>query len=153
MINSIEISVRSFEYLLLKSAILQIKAVCPQEYSVLQVSLPIKQKRFTVLRSPHIDKKSREQFEIKYHKTILNLTSLKDTIDNIVLLSNNSVANKEEFFLDSADQLQKMSDVQSKYPMNSSIEFFIENLKRVKFTGVQIKIRVKYSSFLEKSFL
>jgi small subunit ribosomal protein S10 len=35
-------------------------------------SLPTKIERFTVLRSPHVDKKSREQFEIKtYHKVIV----------------------------------------------------------------------------------
>jgi small subunit ribosomal protein S10 len=35
------------------------------------VSLPIRIKRFTVLRSPHIDKKSREQFEIKHYNKLL----------------------------------------------------------------------------------
>lgn len=42
---------------------------------------PIKCKKITVLRSPHIDKKSREQFQIQSHKktfvlTILNRTSV-----------------------------------------------------------------------------
>jgi small subunit ribosomal protein S10 len=37
------------------------------------VSLPTKTQRFTVLRSPHVDKKSREQFEIKTHIKTLNL--------------------------------------------------------------------------------
>lgn len=37
-----------------------------------EVSLPMKRKVFTVLRSPHIDKKSREQFEIRtYTKSVL----------------------------------------------------------------------------------
>jgi small subunit ribosomal protein S10 len=35
-------------------------------------SLPIKTERFTVLRSPHVDKKSREQFEIKFYSKILS---------------------------------------------------------------------------------
>ena len=38
------------------------------------VSLPTKIQRFTVLRSPHVDKKSREQFEIKTHIKIIVLT-------------------------------------------------------------------------------
>ena len=36
-------------------------------------SLPTKKQRFTVLRSPHINKKSREQFELGTHKRILIL--------------------------------------------------------------------------------
>ena len=37
------------------------------------VPLPTRIERFTVLRSPHIDKKSREQFEIRTHKRLLKL--------------------------------------------------------------------------------
>ncbi len=35
------------------------------------LQLPIKCTRYTVLRSPHVDKKSREQFEIKIHKQLI----------------------------------------------------------------------------------
>jgi small subunit ribosomal protein S10 len=38
------------------------------------VPLPTRRERYTVLRSPHIDKKSREQFEIATHKRILYIT-------------------------------------------------------------------------------
>jgi small subunit ribosomal protein S10 len=38
------------------------------------VSLPTKMERFTVLRSPHVDKKSREQFEIKTYRKIITTT-------------------------------------------------------------------------------
>ncbi len=37
------------------------------------VPLPTKREVFTVLRSPHIDKKSREQFQIKTHKRLLEI--------------------------------------------------------------------------------
>ena len=37
------------------------------------IPLPTKIERFTVLRSPHIDKKSREQFEIRTHKRIIDI--------------------------------------------------------------------------------
>ena len=39
------------------------------------VSLPTKIKRFCVLRSPHVDKDSREHFEIRIHKRILEIYS------------------------------------------------------------------------------
>jgi small subunit ribosomal protein S10 len=38
------------------------------------VPLPTRIERFTVLRSPHIDKKSREQFEIRTHKRLIFIT-------------------------------------------------------------------------------
>lgn len=39
------------------------------------IPLPTKREVFTVLRSPHVDKKSREQFQIKTHKRILDIIS------------------------------------------------------------------------------
>ena len=38
------------------------------------VPLPTRIERYTVLRSPHIDKKSREQFEIRTHKRLIDIT-------------------------------------------------------------------------------
>ena len=37
------------------------------------IPLPTKIERYTVLRSPHVDKKSREQFEIRTHKRIIDI--------------------------------------------------------------------------------
>jgi len=37
------------------------------------VPLPTRIERYTVLRSPHIDKKSREQFEIRTHRRIIDI--------------------------------------------------------------------------------
>ena len=38
------------------------------------VPLPTRVERYTVLRSPHVDKKSREQFEMRTHKRIIDIT-------------------------------------------------------------------------------
>ena len=38
------------------------------------IPLPTQVSRYTVLRSPHVDKKSREQFEIRIHKRLIDLT-------------------------------------------------------------------------------
>ena len=38
------------------------------------VPLPTRIERFTVLRSPHVDKKSREQFEMRTHKRLIYIT-------------------------------------------------------------------------------
>ncbi|MCS7232302.1 MAG: 30S ribosomal protein S10 [Elusimicrobiota bacterium] len=37
------------------------------------VLLPVKVRRYTVLRSPHVDKKSREQFEVRIHKRLIDI--------------------------------------------------------------------------------
>lgn len=50
-------------------------------------SFPMKRKRITLLKSPHVNKKSKEQFEIKSFKTVLflnNSLSL-DTVKNITM--------------------------------------------------------------------
>ena len=38
------------------------------------IPLPTGIERYTVLRSPHVDKKSREQFEIQTHKRLIDIT-------------------------------------------------------------------------------
>ena len=46
------------------------------------VPLPTKREIFTVLRSPHVDKKSREQFQMKTHKRLLDiLNPTSKTVD------------------------------------------------------------------------
>lgn len=46
------------------------------------IPLPTKREIFTVLRSPHVDKKSREQFQIKTHKRLLDIINpTSKTID------------------------------------------------------------------------
>ena len=49
------------------------------------VPLPNKRRCFTVLRSPHIDKKSREQFELTTHRRILDIVAPSDpTMDALM---------------------------------------------------------------------
>lgn len=51
------------------------------------VPLPNRIERFTVLRSPHIDKKSREQFELQTHKRLVDiLDCLPRTVDALMKL-------------------------------------------------------------------
>ncbi len=52
------------------------------------IPLPTRIERYTVLRSPHIDKKSREQFEIRTHKRIMYITDYTPkTVDSISKLN------------------------------------------------------------------
>ncbi len=51
------------------------------------IPLPTMKNRYTVLRSPHVDKKSREQFEIRTHKRLLDiLDPTQDTVDALMKL-------------------------------------------------------------------
>ena len=51
------------------------------------VPLPTKRTLFTVLRSPHIDKKSREQFEIRTHRRLLDiLEPTQQSVDALMKL-------------------------------------------------------------------
>lgn len=51
------------------------------------VSLPTKIKRFCVLRSPHVDKKSREHFEMRIHKRLIDIVEpTPKTVDSLMRL-------------------------------------------------------------------
>ena len=51
------------------------------------IPLPTRIEKFTVLRSPHIDKKSREQFEIRTHKRVLDIVDpTQQTVDALMKL-------------------------------------------------------------------
>ena len=51
------------------------------------VPLPTKKTVYTVLRSPHVDKKSREQFEMRIHKRLIDIyDSTQQTIDSLMRL-------------------------------------------------------------------
>ena len=51
------------------------------------VPLPTRINRVTVLRSPHVDKKSREQFEIRTHKRVLDIVDpTPQTVDALMKL-------------------------------------------------------------------
>ncbi len=51
------------------------------------IPLPTRIEKFTVLRSPHVDKKSREQFEIRTHKRLLDIIDpTPQTVDALMKL-------------------------------------------------------------------
>ena len=51
------------------------------------IPMPTRIERYTVLRSPHIDKKSREQFEVRTHKRVLDIVDpTPQTVDALMKL-------------------------------------------------------------------
>jgi len=51
------------------------------------IPMPTKIRKYTVLKSPHVNKKSREQFEIRIHSRVIDIVSgTPDTIDSLTKL-------------------------------------------------------------------
>jgi len=51
------------------------------------IPMPTKIRRYTVLRSPHVNKDSREQFEIRIHGRMIDIVSATpDTVDSLMKL-------------------------------------------------------------------
>ena len=51
------------------------------------IPMPTKFRRYTVIKSPHVNKSSREQFEIRVHSRIIDIVSATpDTIDSLMKL-------------------------------------------------------------------
>ena len=51
------------------------------------IPLPTKRSIYTVLRSPHVDKKSREQFETRIHKRLIDIEdTTPQTVDSLMRL-------------------------------------------------------------------
>jgi small subunit ribosomal protein S10 len=86
----IRLTLKSYDHQLLDKAVKQIVLTVRRTGSPMvgPVPMPNKKRCFTVLRSPHVDKKSREQFEIVAHRRILDILSPSDqTMDALMKLN------------------------------------------------------------------
>ncbi len=86
----IRLKLKSYDHRLLDTAVKQIVLTARRTGAQLMgpVPLPNKQRIFTVLRSPHVDKKSRDQFQLTTHKRVLDIVSPSDkTMDALMKLS------------------------------------------------------------------
>ena len=89
MSQKIRIKLKSYDYNLVdKSANKIVKTVKGTGATVIgPIPLPTHKKIFTVLRSPHVNKKSREQFQLFSHKRLLDIySSSSKTIDALMKL-------------------------------------------------------------------
>lgn len=88
--QKIRLTLKSYDHQLLDKAVKQIVMTVKRTGSQLvgPVPLPNRQRCFTVLRSPHVDKKSREQFAITTHQRLLDILAPTDaTMDALMKLS------------------------------------------------------------------
>lgn len=79
----IRIVLKAFDHRLLEKATGQIVATVNRSGASLRgpIPLPNRLERFTVNKSPHVDKKSREQFEIRTHKRLLLISPNPQAVD------------------------------------------------------------------------
>jgi small subunit ribosomal protein S10 len=89
MAGKIRIRLQGFDHAVLDQASADIVRTVEKTGSRVSgpVPLPTKTQRWTVLRSPHVDKKSREQFELKTHKRLIEIPESKpNTVDALTKL-------------------------------------------------------------------
>jgi small subunit ribosomal protein S10 len=73
--ETIRIRLKAFDHRILDQSTKQIVDTTKRTGAVIAgpVPLPTRTRKYTVLRSPHIDKKSREQFESRTHKRLIDI--------------------------------------------------------------------------------
>lgn len=87
--QKIRIRLRAFDHKLLDQSTKEIVETARRTGARIAgpIPLPTRINKYTVLRSPHVDKKSREQFEIRTHKRLLDiLEPTQQTIDQLMKL-------------------------------------------------------------------
>ena len=87
--QNIRIRLKAFEHRVLDQAAGEIAATAKRTGAMVRgpIPLPTRIEKFTVLRSPHIDKKSREQFEMRTHKRLLDIVDpTPETVDALMKL-------------------------------------------------------------------
>ncbi len=80
--DKIRIKLKSYDHRILDQTAKDIVYATKQQGADVSgpVPLPVKRSLFTVIRSPFIDKRSREQFEYKIHKRLIELSDVSSEI-------------------------------------------------------------------------
>lgn len=89
MEQKIRIRLKAFDHRVLDRSVVSIVDTAKKTGAQVcgPIPLPTTINRWTVLRSPHVDKKSREQFEMRTHKRVLEIhDSTQDTVDALMKL-------------------------------------------------------------------
>ena len=89
MSQRIRIKLKSYDYNLVDKSAQKIVKTVKQTGAILSGPIPLPTKRtiYTVLRSPHVNKKSREQFQTKTHKRLIEiLNASPKTVDALMKL-------------------------------------------------------------------
>ncbi|HXG35370.1 MAG TPA: 30S ribosomal protein S10 [Dehalococcoidia bacterium] len=87
--QKIRIRLKAYDHRILDQSAVQIVEAAERTGAAVAgpVPLPTRTRKYTVIRSPHIDKDSREQFEIRTHKRLIDiLEPTSKTVDALMRL-------------------------------------------------------------------
>ena len=87
--QKIRIRLKAYDHRLLDQSAMEIVETAKETGAKVAgpIPLPTLKNKYCVLRSPHVDKKSREQFEIRTHKRLLDiLEPTQQTVDALMKL-------------------------------------------------------------------
>ncbi|MEE9613699.1 MAG: 30S ribosomal protein S10 [Thermodesulfobacteriota bacterium] len=87
--QKIRIRLKAYDHRLLDRSVKEIVETARRTGATIKgpIPLPTKINKFCVLRSPHVDKKSREQFEIRTHKRLMDIMEpTQHTVDALMRL-------------------------------------------------------------------
>ena len=87
--QKIRIRLKAFDHRLLDRSVKEIVDTARRTGASIRgpIPLPTRINKFCVLRSPHVDKKSREQFEIRTHKRLMDIMDpTQNTVDALMKL-------------------------------------------------------------------
>ncbi len=87
--QNIRIRLKAFDHRVLDQSTLEIVNTAKRTGAEVRgpIPLPTRIEKYTVLRSPHVNKKSREQFEIRTHKRVLDIVDpTPQTVDALMKL-------------------------------------------------------------------
>ena len=86
--DRIRIKLKAYDHRLLDASVQEIISAAQRTVSKIAGPIPLSTSvsRFTVLRGPHINKKSREQFEIRTHKRLIDIETNEQTVNELMKL-------------------------------------------------------------------
>ena len=87
--QTIRISLRGYDHILLDKSTKKIVKTAKSTGAIISGPIPLPSKRsvYTILRSPHVNKKSLEQFQTKIHKRLVDiLNSTPKTVESLMKL-------------------------------------------------------------------
>ena len=87
--QKIRIRLKAFDYKLIDQSAAEIVDTAKRTGAVVKgpVPLPTRMRRFDILRSPHVNKTSRDQFEIRTHQRLMDIVDPTDkTVDALMKL-------------------------------------------------------------------
>lgn len=87
--EKIRLKLKAYDHRVLDRSVVAIVEAVKRSGSEIKgpIPLPTKNKRYTVLRSPHVNKDSREQFEIRVYSRLIDIISATpETVDSLMKL-------------------------------------------------------------------